>query len=440
MPSTRPPSPSGLPPLASPAALVLAGGGARGAYEAGVMRYVLDTLPRKTGVEARFDTFAGTSVGALNTSFLAATAHRPARSSQDLAAYWNHISMDKVIRYGVRDLFRLAELITGRRWEAVPRRFARAGRPHPGAHLPVQGVFDTTPLHREMREVIPWRSLQRNIADGTLRGVALCATEVCTGKAVIFHQTRSHVSFQQARDPSKRSLPVWLGPDHALASAAIPFLFPSVQVDRICYVDGALHLNTPLFPAIRMGAERILVVSLSQEPRIRFNRSRMGCRSNAYPGAVFLLGRIVGAFTDQALDHELHRLEMFNELLATGDRLRGERFRANMAQVTRTFRNAAYRTIHTLHIRPSRDLNEVAVEAIQEAPEELLLPGPVGRGLQKVLLSRSFLESELTSYILFTPTYARKLLRLGYEDARRRREELAAFFGATPAGGPPTSS
>lgn len=404
----------------SPAALVLAGGGARGAYEAGVLHYVLTTFPARSGIQAGFQVFAGTSVGALNASFMAASAHEPYRAGRDLDAYWRAITMERVLRFRTREVVGLWELLLGRRW---------SGSGGESSHPPVAGIFDTSPLFSEMRQRIPWGDLHANVASGRIRGLALCATEVCTGKATIFHEVHPSIPFAPPRDPSRVAQPVRFEALHAMASSAIPFVFPAIQVDGVCYVDGALHLNTPLMPAIRMGARRILVVSLSPEPRKRFGRTRMGCRKNPYPGAVFLLGRIVDSLMDQTLDHELARLEMFNRFLETGARMQGEPFVNAMNDVSQAFRGAGYHPIQALHIRPSRDLTDVALEVLRDAPEELRTPGPAGEILYRLLLSRPFVESDLTGLILFTPTYARRLLDLGYRDAERHHQDLVRFFG-----------
>lgn len=405
----------------SPAALVLAGGGARGAYEAGVLHYVLTSFPARSGLSASFQIFAGTSVGALNASFLAARAHQVARAGQELDTYWRTICMERILRFHTRELIGLWELVLGRRWSSGHGE---------GPHKPVAGIFDTSPLFSEMRERIPWNDLHANIQGRRIRGLALCATEVCTGKATIFHQVHPSIPFAPPRDASRVARPVRFEAVHAMASSAIPFVFPAIQVEGTCYVDGALHLNTPLMPAIRMGARRILVVSLSPEPRLRFGRARLGCRKNPFPGAVFLLGRIVDSLMDMALDHELGRLEMFNKLLDTGARTQGESFVRSMNEVAETFRGAGYQRIQALHIRPSRSLTEIALEVLDEAPEELRTPGPAGEILHRILRSRPFVESDLTGLIMFTPTYARRLLALGYQDAERQHHALEKFFGA----------
>lgn len=188
---------------------------------------------------------------------------------------------------------------------------------------------------------------------------------------------------------------------------------------------------TPLVPAIRAGADRLLVVSLNRSPESRLSTARSSCRRNPFPGATFLLGRLLGSMMDRQLDYELRRLEMFNQLIGAGRRLHGSRFLRELDRAAMEFRNAPYRRIEVVHIRPSRDLNELALEALRESPGDLKLPGTTGKVLRRILLSQPLLESELTSLLLFSPAHARKLVDLGYRDAEERQEDLTALFGSS---------
>jgi NTE family protein len=177
-----------------------------------------------------------------------------------------------------------------------------------------------------------------------------------------------------------------------------------------------------------MGAEKILIIGLSREPEIKYRTARLSCQRNPFPGSLFLLGRTVNAVMDGILEHDLHRIKMFNELILKGQALYGESFLENLNQATYEYRNTNYRLIEVQHIRPSRNLNELAMEALKEAPDELGMPGLSGRAVKNVMTSSPFLESELSSYLMFTPTYIRKLIQLGYEDASGQEEELIEFF------------
>jgi NTE family protein len=407
-------------------ALVLAGGGAFAAYEAGVLRYVLDTLPRELGRQPHVDIFAGTSAGALNVSFLAANADDLGGAARRLAEFWRQLRVDRLLAFGLRELGAAARLLAG-----PPARAPReAQRPPLAPHRPVAGLLDTSPLRQTMAGLIPFDRLQANFRDGRLRGVALCATEICTGTSTIFYQTGAGTEMREGRDPNKRSRRVRLGLSHALASAAIPFVFPAVQIEGICYADGALRQNTPLNPALRLGAERVLVVSLTPRPAVARRLARLGCRRNAYPGATFLLGRTITILMSQSLDYELGRVGMYNRLIDGGAELYGEGFVDSLNAILGEHRNATFRAVRTWHVRPSQSLTQLALEALHRAPGELRLGGALGGLVGRALASAALAEADLTGYLLFTPTFTSMLVDLGYEDARAQRSELTRLFDA----------
>jgi NTE family protein len=410
-------------------AVVLTGGGARGAYEAGVLLYVLRELPRVAAVRPRPDIFTGTSVGALNACAIASLADEPAEAAGRLAAYWRGLTMERVVSFGLEQLRRVPEILLGRPLALRSSRSRRHRAPGGAPHPPVGGLFDTRPLREDMSEAILWPRIQDNLRAGTVRGIGLCATQVCTSQAVVFYQVRTGITYRDGLEPTRSDREVVIGLDHAMASAAIPFLFPAVQIGGICYADGALRQNIPLNPAIRLGADRILVVGLSQPPGTRYDSARLGCLRNPFPGAFFLVGRTVNALMDGMLEQQLRRIDATNHLLRAGVGRYGDAFLEGLNAAANTFRASPYRLIRTLHIYPSVDLNELAIETIREVPGDVRLPGALGGAVGALLRSGTVVESELSSFLLFLPAYTRKLVDLGFSDARARREELIAFFG-----------
>jgi NTE family protein len=380
-----------------PVALVLSGGGARGAYEVGVARYILADLLRETGVRARFDYFAGTSVGALNACALAGLADRPEASVLALEAYWRNLTLDRVIGFGLREMRTFGEGLFGARipWPGRPRRAAPEGT----AHTPIQGLFDTEVLRNDIGPRILWDRIPALLRDGHLKGLTVCATELCRGRSVFFYEMPEGEVLDPGPDPAKSARAVRFNVDHAMASAAIPVLFPSVQIDGYCYTDGGMRHNTPLHPARRMGARRILVVSLFPSPMEYQRKARFGCRLNPRPGIPFLLGRVVTALMQGAMDHDLYRMRK------------------------------EHPQVETFLVRPSEDLNDLAQQAMRDAPDEMKLPGLAGQAFHRVVRSHALMESDLASYIMFTPTYLNRLVDLGWKDAAARRDELVAFFG-----------
>jgi len=410
-------------------AAVLSGGGALGAYEAGVLEYALDTLSQDRALSRvpRFDILSGTSVGALNASYLAAAAREPARAGRALGAFWRSLTFNEVLRFGGNELGSAVRLLLGAKpGRQHHHRCARRLRAVP--HEPVAGLFDTTPLRRVMSAFVPWNSLADNLAQSAVQGIALCATEICTGQSVIFYQTAPSTKYRPGTDPTKVARRVSIGPEHAMASASIPFLFPAVQIEGVCYTDGALRQNTPLNPALRMGADRVLVVSVSQTPEVASGVARLGCRRNPFPGALFLLGKTVSILLSQSLDYELRRVEMYNRLLSGGAQIYGEGFAEQVNAIMGSLRNASYRTIQTCHVRPSQSIHELALDALERAPNEVEIPGLPGKVISRFLRSSVFAESELLETLMFTPTFVRSLVELGYRDAQAQHDELVALF------------
>ena len=398
-----------------------------------MLHYALADLSDELGRPPPVDLFAGTSVGALNTGILAAYADDLPRAARNLAAFWRTITFDRIVNFGGRELADLTRVLLGRSplpatLERLTARVRPKKAPLGGPHPPVAGLFDTAPLRRIVREEIPWARLQQNLASGAVRGIAMCATEVCTGTSIVFHQTSPEGEFRAGRDPNKEARQVAIGPDHALASAAIPFLFPSVQIKGVCYTDGALRQNAPLNPALRLGADRVLVVSVTQRPKIATHLARAGCRLNPFPGALFLLGKTVKVILTQTLDYELGRVENYNRLIEQGTAAYGDGFVDELNRIMGGVRNARYRPVCTCHVRPTQNLDQLAIQALKEAPNELRLPGIPGRFVSKLMSSEALAESELLSFLLFTPTYINKLLDLGYQDARACRDRLVQLY------------
>src|SRR5262245_43091034 len=214
-----------LPPSADGyrTALVMSGGGARGAYEAGVLSYVLDELPGRLGHPVRFHIVTGTSVGAIHACYVAGTLGEPGAGA-GLIDIWHSLQIGGVYRVGVGDVVGLPLRLLGLSGaRTVP---AEAGIPER-----LTGLLDTLPLERRVGERIPWTRLRQNIDSGTLTAVAVAATEISTGKSVVWVDNRAQTVRRWAHDPFVLARSTRLGPGHALASAAIPFLFPALRID-----------------------------------------------------------------------------------------------------------------------------------------------------------------------------------------------------------------
>ncbi len=409
-------------------ALVLAGGGARAAYEVGVLKYIFENMHQEGLREVKFDIFSGTSAGAINCCALACQNQDPSKAAANLVKLWSELTLQEVIQLGVKNFSSLSGLIFGKRTkDSYPH--PPSLRPKASLHQPVAGILENRPLMDKLARTISWTDLQNNLASGCVTGIALCSTEVCTGRPVVFYQPGGGAKYMPGRDALKQERQVEVGLDHVMASASFPFLFPAYQIEGVCYTDGGLRQNTPINPAMRFKADRMLVVSLGCDMRTEHTQARIGCRLNPYPGIWFMLERMLSALLTDTLDDELRRLEMFNQLIQVGLDQYGQAYVDDINQVSMQHRNANWRIIRTCLVRPCQNLDDLAVEVLEEKPDEMTLSGWQGRLLKRLLSASALVSSGFLSRIMFTPTYISRLISLGYKDAEKRRDELGAFFG-----------
>ncbi|HWE24576.1 MAG TPA: patatin-like phospholipase family protein [Myxococcales bacterium] len=395
-----------------PLALVLSGGGARGAYEAGVLRYALGKLARRLGGSAIPRIFCGTSVGAINACALAARAELPDLGARLLGERWESLRVEDVFRLGWGDLASIA------RW--------LVGKPVAGG---VTSLLDAGPLAELVRGFIPWRALHQNVADGRVQAMTLSATDVETGHTIIFvESTVDHALY--STDATVEYAATRLKPQHALASAAIPIIFPTVRVAGRLFVDGSVRQNTPISPAIRMGCERVLVIGLRANPRAL--QSRVGRRQGAdeqetLSSPLYLFGKLLDALLLDRVEDDLANLRRVNAaLLALTPGLLQEQEVA----LTLEAAGGALRPVRDLFIRPSQDLGKLAADVLSRPAVRSRLSGPAGYFMRRMAENAVATQEppDLLSYLLFDGEYARELIALGERDAHEVRGELEAFL------------
>src|SRR3954453_13456481 len=297
-------------------ALVLSGGGARGAYEAGVLRYIREDLAGDLGGQVHFDIVCGTSVGGIHACFVAGTEDMADRQGRMLVERWENFVLEEMVTFGVKEFMRApATLLGGGHIEEVEGE-RRLG-----------GVVDVSQLERVVRRLIPWRRIGMNLREGNLEALSVTATDIGSGKTVVFVQNASGQIPEWSKDPFVRAQSVTIGAEHALASAALPILFPAGSVGERLFCDGGLRQNTPLSPALRLGADKVLVIGLRHKPPANEDVPE---ESMPFPGAAFLVGKILDAFLLDHIDYDLDRLRRFNALIeavrATGSPDHAERF------------------------------------------------------------------------------------------------------------------
>ncbi len=401
-------------------ALVFSGGGARGAYEAGFVQYLCDELPEKLGHQPKIDILCGTSVGAIHACYMAGTAHLGQGRGQRLVDVWRSMQLTEILPFTLKDLLSLPRRMLG------VRRVAEAMK---SGDLPdrLYGLFDTDALEQVVLGAIPWREIRNNVRDGLVDAVCIPATQIGTGRVVVFMETKDRAVPQWSRDPSVVPRPTRLLPTHAMASAAIPLLFPAVRVASTYYADGGLRLNTPLSPAVRLGADRILVISLRQETPLGTDPIREDMRIADYGSPGFLFGKVLNALLLDHLDTDLSRMRVMNEFMRHGEAAYGPDFMDRINEVAVRERGQTYRRIHDIVIRPSADLGRFAGERLANL-SDASSRSPILRLAAKNVADDGTPESDLLSYLLFDGDFLAPLAELGFQDAKAREDELLEFF------------
>jgi NTE family protein len=368
-------------------ALVLPGGGARSAYQVGVLKAIAGWLPAAAPLP--FSILCGTSAGAINAAVLAAGAADARIATTELARVWGDFHVPQVFRAGTLDMLRsglhlVLALLSGGWLLPLPR-----------------ALFDPAPLRELLTRNIDFARLRETIARGMPDSIAVTATNVATGDSVSFvESSRPFAGWDRA---ARQGIAARLDVNHLMASSAIPLLFPTVVVEGGLYGDGAMRQATPLAPAIHLGADRILVIGA--RPHLRRPASTAP-ESNMAEQFGFMLDTLFM----EGLQSDLERLERVNTLLAHA--------RPGPPPL-------GLRHIETMLVLPQRDPDVIALAHRRAIPASL-------RALLRVLGASGERGGRLLSFLMFESVYTRELMRMGERDAGARRAEICAFLDIVP--------
>ena len=384
--------------------VILSGGGARGAYEVGALAGVLEALGAGATGPATFDVISGTSVGAINGAWLAANAHRGDHDIQGLVNLWRSLSLSKHVKVDLRALLRgpLRD----------PERFGRS-------------VFDPRPFEELIGTSIDFTRLHQNIEAGALRAFIVSALHIGTGVTTLFTHLAPGATFGRTDHPRRVSIAARIAAEHVLASAAIPVLFPARRIGGAFFADGGLRFNTPISPALRAGADKLLVVTLGTDSPEPTRVEAPASVEEQYPSFVFLAGKVLNALLLDPVADDFETLQHLNAFVDGLDVLPPvERARVDAALAQA--RGRPYRKIPTLHLAPSRNVGVLAAEHLREPRQN---GGPMSRLLwARAAQEGATWEADLASYLLFDGGWTHKLLELGRADALAQREAICAFF------------
>lgn len=371
-------------------AVVMSGGGARAAYQVGLLRYLARRWP-----ELEIPIITGVSAGAVNAAMLAQHHGTFAQAVEELTSLWLELLPERVFRV---DPLSLAGKVVRTGVQLASGGAAPAQR--------MRGMVSTDPLRAFLEEALSpvngeLTGIDFNLARGTLKAAAILTTSYTTGQSVIWVQGRDIETWER---PKRRSIPCRLTVEHVMASTALPLFFPAIQIGTEWFGDGGIRLAAPLSPALHLGAHKILAIS-TRYPSSRSEADRRVVEG--YPPPAQVLGVLYNAIFLDLIDQDVMRMERMNRLL----------------QELPPEKRLGMRVVELFVVRPSRDLGRMARD------HEPQLPGSF-RFLSRGLGTRDTRSADLLSMVMFQPDYLRDIIELGEADAEAQGERIAEFMAA----------
>ena len=373
--------------MTNESALVLSGGGARGAYQAGVIQ-AFEEILRGAGLPFP-RVLSGVSAGSINAAFLASEMSHLPQAIPKLVETWGHLVAEDVFRtdYGSVTANAL-KFIRGVSLGGVA-----------GALRPTKlGLLNTKPLRELLIRNIQFEKIKTQIEQGNLKALSISATDYSTSIGVTFVQGDKTIT--PWKSANRFSTLSEINVDHVMGSTAIPLFFPPIEIGGRFFGDGCLRNTAPLSPAVHLGANKLLIVGVRLQPELEeFAKPSMS------PSLGRVLSVLINAIFLDSVEVDLDRLKSINEslnLLGSHQNL------------------SPYHPVSAFYIKPSRDLAELARQGSGELPKIIrFLFGGLGSREE---------SAELLSYLLFEPTYCSQLIELGFEDAYQRKQELIDFL------------
>ena len=369
--------------------LILTGGGARAAYQVGVLKAIAKILPRTA--PSPFAVVCGTSAGAINAVALAMNADNLRTGVKYLLGFWKGFHVENIYRSDPIGVFTNAGLwLAG--WLLSSMGINRLN------HV---SLLDNSPLKRLLHETLPLNKIQESLDAGFLHALGITASGYTSEQSVTFFQSRKDVqSWQRAH---RLGLPTRIEIDHLLASSAIPFLFPAVRINREFFGDGSMRQIAPISSALHLGAKRVLIIGMGQSGQEPAKRIRV----NNYPSLAQIAGHALNSIFLDSMEVDLERLRRINHTVSL------------VHEERRSHTTLGH--VDVLVIEPSQPIDKIARRYASNLPWSIRF---MLRGLGAMRSS----GANLVSYLLFEKGFCRALIELGYQDAMNRREEILAFL------------
>ena len=375
-------------PLPPKVGVILTGGGARAAYQVGVLHAVAAMLPE--GARNPFPVICGTSAGAINAASLAVSARTFHEGVRQLVGVWENFHVNQVYRSDpIGVLYNSVRLLAS-------LAFNRHG---------AISLLDDSPLTKLLVHRLPFRGIQKSIKSGDLHALGITAWGYTSAQSVTFYQGVKDITpWDRAR---RVGISTNIGVEHLVASSAIPFLFPAMRINREYFGDGSMRQLAPISPALHLGAEKILVIGVHDTLDVRPDRVKIA----SYPPMAQIAGHVMNSIFLDSLDVDLERLQRINKIIQLIPR---QTLENNSMQL---------RQIETMIISPSEAINKIAERYAHTLPRTMRLAyraiGAMGRD-----------GSTLLSYLLFEKPFCQALIKLGYQDTISRKNEILQFIGA----------
>lgn len=373
--------------------LVLSGGGARGAYQVGVLKAVSEILKASLNDTSPFKILSGSSAGAINTAKLATGSSQFSTATAELVQLWSNIKSDQVYKTDLLSLnkFGLGALLSS------SKKF--------------NALLDTTPLKKLIEDNCQFSQIQKNLEAGVYDSVIVTANNYSTNTATSFVQSAARVNQELMfwKESRRKAIYAELKAEHVMASSAIPVLFPPISIQGQPHGDGCVRNNTPCSPSLRMGADKLFVIGVRTQASSETG-NQLNIEQKMYNQASMLriFNTLLNAVLLDSVEQDVQRIQRINDLVDEAKKLNP------------LFESKKLKKIPALCISPSVDIGVIARQKAHHMPRILRLSINAFGHLDEA--------SEILSYLLFDGEFCRNLIEIGYNDALKQKTDIERFF------------